>query len=151
MSLLAGKLYDPATAVTKVTTAALAMTAMDTTNLRLTFTAPANGIVLVRIQGVLHGATTFPQILFGVMSGSTVMGRQAPKVTLGGTALATTFAVAESLFLVAGLTASSSYTFDAAYGVETLVAATGVKYGGPNGTTANDAFGGLSYEVWDTA
>ena len=77
MALLAGTLYDPTTSVNKVTTAALAMTALDTTNLRLTFTAPANGAVLVRLVGTLHGATTFPQILLGVLDGSTV------KVTAG--------------------------------------------------------------------
>lgn len=150
MTLLAGVNYDPGTAVSKATTAALAMTALDTTNLRLTFNAPTNGKCLVRLQGVLHGATTFPQILLGVMSSTTVLGRQAPKVLLGGTALATTFAVAEALFLITGLTSGAAQTWDAAYGVETLVASTGLKYGGPNNTTANDAFGGFIFEVWDT-
>jgi hypothetical protein len=150
MTLLAGVNYDPSTAVNKVTTAALAMTALDTTNLRLTFNAPANGKVLVRLQGVIHGATTFPQILLGVLSSSTVVGRQAPHVFLSGTAVATTFAVAESLFLVTGLTPGASQTWDAAYGVETLVSSTGLKYGGPNNTTANDAWGGFAFEVWDT-
>ena len=42
-------------------------------------------------------------------------------------------------------------TWDAAYGVETAVAATGLKYGGPNNATANDAFGALIFEVWSTA
>jgi hypothetical protein len=40
MALLAGVAYDPAAAVTKATSAALAMTAFDTTNLRVTFTGP---------------------------------------------------------------------------------------------------------------
>lgn len=151
MGLLAGTLYDPSTAVNKVTTAALAMTALDTTNLRLTFTAPANGIVLVRLKGVIHGATTFPQILLGVLDGSTVKGRAAPRASVGGTNLATSFMVAESLFLVTGLTPSTSYTWDAAYGVETLVASTGLKYGGPNDTTGNNAWGGFTYEIWNTA
>lgn len=151
MALLAGVLYDPATAVNKVTTAALAMTALDTTNLRLTFTAPANGTVLVRMAGVVHGATTFPQILLGVLDGATVRGRVAPRADLGGTALATTLVPVEGTFLVTGLTPGNSYTWDAAYGVETLVASTGLKYGGPNNTTANDAWGGFIYEIWTTA
>jgi hypothetical protein len=151
MTLLAGTLYDPAVAVTKATTAALAMTALDTTNLRLSFIVPSNGKVLVRIAGgALHGAATFPVILLGVLEGATVKGRMAPRVSLSGTAVATTHAVPEALFVVAGLTAFASLTWDAAYGVETLVAATGWKYGGPNNTTANDAFGGLSFEIWDT-
>jgi hypothetical protein len=151
MALLAGTLYDPAVSVSKATTAALAMTAIDTTNLRLTFTAPANGAVLVRLVGTLHGATTFPQILLGVLDGSTVRGRVAPQAVLGGTAVATTMVNVEALFVVTGLTPSTSYTWDAAYGVETLVASTGLKYGGPNDATANNAFGGFVFEVWNTA
>lgn len=151
MALLGAKLYDPATAVSKATTAALAMTALDTTNLRLTFTVPANGAVLVRLQGTLHGATTFPQILLGVLEGSTVKGRVAPAGMMQGTAAATTLLTVESLFVVPGLTPSASLTWDAAYGVETLVASTGLKYGGPNNTTANDAFGAFIFEVWTTS
>ena len=148
MALLAGTTYDPAVAVMKATTAAIAMTAIDTTNLRLTFTVPASGKVMVRLQGTLHGATTFPQILLGVLEGSTVRGRLAPAGFLNGTAAATSFLTVEALFPVTGLTPSASLTWDAAYGVETLVAATGLKYGGPNNTTANDAFGGFVFEVW---
>jgi hypothetical protein len=44
-STLAAVAYDPGSEVTKVTTSALAMTALDTTNLRLTFTAPPSGRV----------------------------------------------------------------------------------------------------------
>jgi hypothetical protein len=33
--------------------------------------------------------------------------------------------------------------------VEVGIASTGVKYGGPNNTVANDAFGGFAFEVWD--
>lgn len=148
MALLAGTLYDPAAAVSKATTAALAMTALDTTNLRLTFTAPASGRVLVRLQGTLHGATTFPQIQLGVLEGSTVKGRVSPAGLVNGNLAATTFLTVEGLFVVTGLTAGASLTWDAAYGVETVVASTGLKYGGPNNTTANDAFGGFAFEVW---
>ena len=150
MACLASKLYDPAVAVSKATTAALAMTALDTTNLRLVFTVPANGRVLVRLKGTLHGATTMPQILLGVMEGATIKGRSSPMLG-GGNVAATTLMAAESIFVVDGLTPSASLTWDAAYGVETLVASTGLKYGGPNDTTANNAFGGFSFEVWSTS
>jgi hypothetical protein len=151
MGLLAGKAYDPATAVTKATTGAAALAALDTTNLRLTFTAPANGSVMVRLQGTLHGAATFPQILLGVLEGSTVRGRVAPAGFPNGNLAATTFLTVEGLFLVTGLTPGNSYTFDAAYGVETGVASTGLKYGGPNDTTVNNAWGAFLYEIWTTA
>lgn len=151
MALLAGKLYDPATAVTAATTAALAMTAFDTTNLRLTFTVPSNGIVQVRICCTVHGATTMPSILLGVLQSTTVMGRQAPIGGLKNTAVATALVTQESVFLVTGLTAAASLSWDAAYAVETLVASTGIKYGGPNDTTANNAFGGIAFEIWSVA
>ena len=151
MTLLWGTCYDPAAAVTKACTAALAMTALDTTNLRATFNAPANGTVLVRLQGTITGAATFPQILLGVMSGATVVERMAPKAVVGGTALATTMMDVEALFLVTGLTPAAAQTWDAAYGVEFAVASSNLRYGGPNNTTASDAFGGFVFEVWSTA
>ena len=151
MALLGARTYDPAVAVTKATTALLAMTALDTTNLRIAFTAPANGMVLVRLQGTLHGAATFPQILLGVLEGATVKGRVAPAGMVNGNLAATTFLTVEALFVVTGLTPSASLTWDAAYGVETIVASTGLKYGGPNDTTVNNAFGAFLFEVWTTA
>ena len=148
MSCLAAALYDPGTAVSKATTAALALTALDITNLRLTFTVPASGRVLVRLAGTLHGATTFPQIMLGVLEGATIKGR-VPPVLGGGNNAATTLNRAEAVFVVGGLTPSTQITWDAAYGVETAVAATGLKYGGPNNTTANDAFGAFQFEIWE--
>jgi hypothetical protein len=146
--LIASTLYDPSTAVSKATTAALAMTALDTTNLRHTFTVPTSGRVLVRLRGVVHGATTFPQIMLGVMNGSTVVGRDHATGGIKTTAVATAQLAQESMFVVDGLTPAASLTWDAAYAVETVVAATGLKYGGPNNTTTNDAFGGFLYEIW---
>jgi hypothetical protein len=151
MGLLASATYDPAVAVSKATIAALAMTALDTTNLRLAFTVPSTGRVLVRLQGTLHGATTFPQILLGVLEGATVRGRVAPAGLVNGNLAATTFLTVEAQFPVSGLTPAANLTWDAAYGVETLVASTGLKYGGPNNTTANDAFGAFIFEIWNPA
>lgn len=155
MNLLAGTYYDPAVAVTKATTALLAMTALDTTNLRLTFTAPPSGRVRVVIRGgAIHGATTFPQILVGCVENSpsagTVRGRQNPQGGgFNGTALATTQLPVAVDYIQTGLTPGQQYVWDAAYGVEILLAATGWKYGGPNDTTTNNAFGGVSFEIWD--
>lgn len=157
MTLLAGTLYDPAVAVSKATSSLLAMTAIDTTNLRLTFTTPAatydgsHAAVLVKLRGVIHGATTSPQILLGVLQSTTVIGRVTP---IGGwknpSLLATSQVTVEALFVVPLLTPSSSVTWDAAYGVDVVAASTGLKYGGPDNTTTNDAFGGFAFEVYDT-
>jgi len=148
MQLLDAKLYDPSVSVSKSTASLLAMTAIDTTNLRITFTIPSHGFVRVRLKSIVHGATTFPSILLGVMNGAAVVGRVAPLQSLGNTAVATAMVSVEADFVVAGLT-PGSVSWDAAYGVETVIASTGLKYGGPNNTTANDAFGAFVFEVWD--
>jgi hypothetical protein len=148
VNLLGAILYDPAVAVNKVTTAAIAMTAIDTVNLRLAITVPAHGKVRFRLMAVIHGATTFPSILMGVMNGAAVIGRVAPVQSLGNTAVATALVNVEADFIATGL-APGAMNCDAAYAVETLVAATGLKYGGPNNAVANDAFGGFVFEAWD--
>lgn len=145
---LASASYDPAVAVTKSAAALLAMTVLDTTNLRLAFVVPTSGKVLVRLTGGLHGATTIPQILLGVMQGATVIARKAPMTGAAGTIAATTIVQAEAIMVVGGLTPGANLTWDAAYSVETLVAATGLKYGGPNDTTGNNAFGAFGFEIW---
>jgi len=148
LKLLDGKLYDPAAAVNKVTTALVALTALDTANLRLTVVIPKSGKILVRLGGQLHGATTMPAIVLGVLEGAAVRGRRAPMVG-GGNLAATGIYSVECEFLITGLVPGNNITLDAAYGVETLVAATGLKYGGPNNATANDNFGGFQFELWD--
>lgn len=148
MACLGSVLYDPVAAATALTTTNKAMTAFDTTNARITFTAPANGIVLVKIRVAGKGANVTPQTLLGVLDGATVRGRQVPIVSRVGV---TPFLRAyESVFPVTGLTPSASYTFDAAYGVETLIASTQFGWGGPNNAVASDAYGALSFEVWET-
>lgn len=149
MACLAAVNYDPTTAGTKACTGALAMTAMDTTNLRLTFTVPSNGRVLVRLAGTITGAATMPSILLGVMESTTVRGRMAPMTGGAGTIAATSFLPIEVAFVVTGLTASASLTWDAAWGVETGVSNANIRYGGPNSTTAADAFGAFSFSIWD--
>ena len=149
MAVLAAATYDPASAVSKSCASRLAMTAFDTTNLRKTFTAPANGIVLVRIRCTELGASTFPSILLGVMEASTVKGRVSPIGALSGVAGSDTRVTQEALFLVPGLTPGNSYTWDAAYGVEILLASTNIKYGGPNDASGADAWGALCFDITD--
>jgi hypothetical protein len=149
MALLAGKNYDPSSAVQKSLTSRLAMTAFDTTNLRLTFTAPANGIVMVRIRCTVDGATTAPSILLGILEGETVKARQAPVGAICGVIAATVQIVQEACFTVTGLTPGNEYVWDAAYGVEILLSGTTINYGGPDNTTGDNAWGGLQFEIWE--
>ena len=151
MNLLFGTCYDPTSAVTAFTTSTtgVAIVAFDTTNLRATFTVPPSGYVRVRMSAQVHGATTYPTILFAVMSGAGIVKRQSPMQSLGNTAVATARVKTESDFIVSGLTAGEAKTWDAGYGIEVGIASTGVKYGGPNDAIANNAFGGFAFEVWD--
>lgn len=148
MQLLGAILYDPSTAASVSTASATAMAAIDTSNLRLAFTIPAHGVVRVRLKSVITGATTFPTILLGVMNGATVVARVAPKQTLGNTAVATAFLEVEADFVVTGLT-PGAVSWDAAWGVETGVASSVLKWGGPNNNTVNNAWGAFCFEVWD--
>jgi hypothetical protein len=86
--------------------------------------------------------------MLGVLNGAAIVGRVAPAQNLGNTAVATALVKVEADFIATGLT-PGAMNCDAAYGVETLVAATGLKYGGPNNATANDAFGAFCFEAWD--
>jgi hypothetical protein len=86
--------------------------------------------------------------MFGVLESTTVRARTHPLGGLKTTAVATAQLALLGEAVVTGLTGGSSYTWDAAYAVQTAVASTAVKYGGPNNTTTNDAFGGFLYEIW---
>lgn len=148
MSLLTVANYDPAAAVTKSTATVLAMTALDTTNLRVQFTPPASGIVLVRLRGVIHGSTSSPQIFLGVLDGATVVRRMVPTLSLYNGASSSALNAVEAVFVVTGLNSATTYTWDAAYGVETVASSSAIKYGGPDDAVANNAFGPFVFEVW---
>jgi hypothetical protein len=140
MNLLKAALYDPAVAVSKATSALLAMTAFDTTNLRLAVTVPAHGMVRFRLRCNLTGATTSPTILLGVLNGATVVGRVIPTYENATANAATQSFVMDAEFTATGLAAGAT-NFDAAYAVQVLVAATNIKYGGPNTNAGANAWG----------
>jgi hypothetical protein len=67
----------------------------------------------------------------------------------GGSVAATDFQTHQAAGLVTGLTPGTSYTWDAAYSVDQVQAASTVSYGGPDNTTTNDAWGGFSFDIWN--
>lgn len=155
MTVLASTAYDPAVAVSVSATAATAMTAFDTTNLRLTFTAPSNGNVLIRSKVPFSGTTgVYPQFLIGVLDGATVKVRMMPMCQNGGGGLtvnASNMSGFEGVGLVTGLTPGNSYTWDLAYAIDVAAGASGaLKYGGPNDASGADAWGAITYEIWKT-
>jgi hypothetical protein len=148
MMLLNAINYDPATLTTKATTSGLPMTAFDTTNLRLSFTAPPTGRVLVRLRVCISGSSTVPGVFLGVLDGATVVMRTVPLIT-GYVGAAQTLYGVEATFTITGLTSGQTYTWDAAYGVEHPVSSTSFRYGGPNDTVASNAAGAIHFEVWE--
>jgi hypothetical protein len=141
MKLLGAILYDPAVKVNKSAAALLAMTAIDTVNLRLTVTVPASGIIMVRLAcGGLN--STIPAILLGVMNGAAIVAR-APVISR----------MEQGCFVqmvIPGLTPSTPITLDAAYSVKIVAAGANLSYGGPNDAVASSADGAFSFEIWDT-
>lgn len=148
--LLAGKNYDPATRVLKPVDPRIAMTALDTTNLRLSFTAPASGKVWVRLGATweIAGTSNGPVVSLGILDGATIRFRRAAH---DGAALGTQLRVLEGL--VTGLTPGNVYTWDMAHSVVIADAGAndGLQYGGPNNATSDDAAGAAIFEIWEVA
>lgn len=149
-NLLAGIMYDPSTAAS-LSTSLAAMTAMDTTNLRNTFTAPASGNVFWRIRTLITGSASapLPSVLLGIKESSTVVARQAPEIFAMATSTTLPFWVLEASGVISGVSAGS-HSYDASYAVQLVGGSTNfkIKYGGPNNTTANDAWGGILFDIW---
>lgn len=149
MSLLAGVNYDPATMVTKSCGTALALTALDTTNLRLTFNAPTSGKVLVRLRTSLY-VSSYPMagVMLGVLEGATIRVRAYPDGVRFLYGSGANWNPAELIATITGLTAGGSYTWDAAYGVDVVSAYTTLRYGGPDDATTANSAGAFQFEVW---
>lgn len=149
MNLLNAKLYDPAAMATHAADAALAMTALDTTHLRLAFTIPSHGMVRVRIACPVGGGFNYPVIHLGVLSGASVIGRQLANPQAAWNSSGSQHpAMLVVDFVVTGL-APGAATWDAAYGVDYPESTMVLKYGGPDDATQDNACGGISFEVWD--
>lgn len=148
-NFLGAVLYDPATQASKSTTALAALTAFDTTNARITFTAPASGNVFWRIRCPWTGASaTYPQVMLGILESTTVVARQISCRGQTATALSTTHFMQDASGVVTGVSAGS-HSWDAAYAVQVVSSAGGgLKYGGPNNASGNNAVGGLMFELW---
>lgn len=143
--LLGSVTYDPGTIVEKSLASIVAMTAFDTTNARITFTAPASGKVQAKGACLAYNtAAGRSAIYLGVLDGATVRLRQ---MALDHMTFETFTGKATMDGIIDGLTPGSSYTFDLAYGCEQTGGA--LRYGGPNNTSGDDAAGALTFEVWE--
>lgn len=148
MSLLGAVYYNPTTRVGVQPLAVTGLTAIDTSNLRISFTAPATGRVMVRMQAAIVRADTgyAPNQFVGVLRGSTNLGVTLPFVSgdqfLSGSTLLRTWTAAMP---VTGLTAGSAQTWDAAIQCTVANGSGGIFYGG--GNTASQV-GGFAFEIY---
>jgi hypothetical protein len=151
--LLAAAHYDPSTAASVSAAVSTVMAALDTTNLRLAFTAPSSGNVYVRLRGVVSATSSNGEcVLWGILDGATIRFRMRGVggiTSNGGSQLVTDRRVYESVGLVSGLTPGTSYTWDAAFFADQAAVSAVVEYGGPNNTTQDDAWGGFSFDIWN--
>jgi hypothetical protein len=148
---LGGTVYDPSTAGALTLTADTAMADCDATNLALTITAPASQNIWWRARVVYTGASsTVGSCLLGIREGSSLVGgtRQGPRRSIAESMLASSATVLEASGFITGISAGS-HTYKLAAGTQLAASAGGaLKWGGPNNTTANDAWGGALFEIW---
>lgn len=116
-SLLGYTSYAPSSVSTYTLVAiGTGLTALDTTNLLVTFTAPPNGNVLVRLSAFAQGgATAADNVLFGVVSST---GSPGTLVGVGGLVFSSPVATAvddeaavSTEQIITGLTAGTAYTW----------------------------------------
>lgn len=103
--LLASKTYAPATTA-DLTTTSTTPADVDATNLAVTFTAPASGVVDVVLEALVRVDTDGVALYWGLREGTTTL-RQKQVTTRGGT----TNSRFTATFRVGGLTAGTSYTY----------------------------------------
>lgn len=139
VALLAVKSYNPSGGVvTKTFTST--PTAIDTTNMRATFTAPVSGNVVVKMGGGrLLANNSNPHLV--VLDGATVKASQI--VAAANVGLFAPFAS----FLVTGLTPGTSYSFDFGIMDTNLTSASTLQYGYATSNPV-DGTGPVILEVW---
>src|SRR5690606_39372193 len=107
--LLALVQYDPATE-TAYAISSSTLTALDTTNLRAVFNAPASGRVIVRLSATCRAATSGSNtaLAWGLLEGATTVPGTVKRVNSQVVAQMKPFYTA----VVDGLTPSQEYTWD---------------------------------------
>lgn len=125
-AILGGISYNPSGSNTYSTTST-SLVAIDSTNLAITFTAPPSGQVWVYIESYCHITVGSDGLEFGALSAGSQVGPIAVTVSQNAA-----YQRSPVTLLVPSLTVGNSYTFQAAWQVQS--AATGdIFYGAANG------------------
>jgi hypothetical protein len=133
-ALLATKTYNPGTATTVNTTSGT-FADIDATNLVVTFTAPASGQVIVRLESGSVGATT-SELSWNIRESTSDVGGTAQAVHYNFTG---NVRLCKSV-LITGLTAGSSHTYKWGHARTSGSGTVGTLYGG--------GWGQAVMEVW---
>lgn len=144
-SLLASHQYAPGTIAT-YSVASSTIAALDTTNLTISFTAPASGNVLVVLQASGKSTTAGEPLAWTLfLHGGSVI--QADIVPVSLSSLANTYTSATASFLITGLTPGNSYQYDWAAGMISASVTMGVQ-GVTSSTFSATNAGPAIMEVW---
>ncbi len=140
-ALLASKYYKPATQQNP-STASTTLVDVDATNLAVTFTAPASGKVIVRLQAGCYNTGNYGQ--FGVREGTTniAVGRVNANNAAGPTAVRS--------FLITGISAGS-HTYKFAFSAGGSGGTMNLYYQTDDPAVASASIGPASIEVWAAA
>jgi hypothetical protein len=117
--------------VTTYATSSATLTAMDTTNLTISFTAPASGDVLVRLTADASVPTNIA-VMWGLLdhTSHSLVGNAVAYVTTSN--LGSSYSVA---LLITGLSSGTSYQYDWAQGLN-VTGTQGLTFGGGTGSTS---------------
>jgi hypothetical protein len=146
-ALIATKKYAPATNTVFSTTSAT-YAVLDTTNLRVTFTGPASGSVIVKLTAYADYNLSTLEYGWALLSGASIVsssGGIANRIATQGTGTT----ISQS-FLITGLTSGTSYNWDWAHAENST--GTGRTLCGPGATSTTyqtNNIGTCLMEVWD--
>lgn len=121
--------YAPATDTT-VETAEAALTALNTTNLRCSFVAPASGRVQVVVRGAARRGAALQNL--GILSGTVAVAAWPYGLSDNAAVVGTTIKDGEPFefrSVVSGLTAGTTYSFDLAASTDAAASPAGVLAG----------------------
>jgi hypothetical protein len=143
-ALLASVAYNPATLTTQ-TTSVTSWGALDSTNLTISFTAPASGNVLVRLEAPSRTSANFNYMwtLLTHNTTTSIAVAALPNVATGS------FIRTPATFKITGLTPGNVYQYDWGHGMNNTSSTGSTEYGGAtSGAAPGGGVGAAIMEVW---
>lgn len=102
------------TADTFYSSTSTSVVAIDTTNLRLTFTVPNSGKVIIRVGGPLESGAAYQRLNFAIMNGASVVRESAVRFQEAGTGVPGPWWV-QADWRITGLAPGATISYDMAW------------------------------------